>query len=157
MHTPGHTDGHFAFLADDRVFTGDALLIEGCGCTDFQNGDADALFRSGKEKPFSYQTTAWYIRRMTIMTDGSPRLHWGKNVIPRWETTVPSKISGKLWQTSIYPILLLWTMSYRETGCAVFVPMTYRKNSKIIVYRWQAAHKDSVKISMLPASFPSGQ
>ena len=53
MHTPGHTDGHFAYLLGDRVFTGDALLIEGCGRTDFQNGDADALYRSVREKLFS--------------------------------------------------------------------------------------------------------
>jgi sulfur dioxygenase len=53
MHTPGHTSGHFAYAMADRVFTGDALLIEGCGRTDFQNGDADALFRSVREKLFS--------------------------------------------------------------------------------------------------------
>ena len=46
LHTPGHTNGHFSYLLGDRVFTGDALLIEGCGRTDFQNGDADALYRS---------------------------------------------------------------------------------------------------------------
>ena len=43
LHTPGHTDGHFSYLLGDRLFTGDALLIEGCGRTDFQNGDADAI------------------------------------------------------------------------------------------------------------------
>jgi sulfur dioxygenase len=53
LHTPGHTDGHFSFLLGDRVFTGDALLIEGCGRTDFQNGDADALYRSVTEKLFT--------------------------------------------------------------------------------------------------------
>lgn len=53
LHTPGHTDGHFAYLFDDRVFTGDALLIEGCGRTDFQNGDADALYRSVNDKLFT--------------------------------------------------------------------------------------------------------
>lgn len=53
LHTPGHTDGHFAYLFGDRVFTGDALLIDGCGRTDFQNGNADALFRSVREKLFS--------------------------------------------------------------------------------------------------------
>ena len=52
LHTPGHTDGHFAYLFGDRVFTGDALLIDGCGRTDFQNGDADALFKSVREKLF---------------------------------------------------------------------------------------------------------
>lgn len=53
LHTPGHTDGHFAYLLGDRVFTGDALLIEGCGRTDFQNGDADTLYASIKEKLFT--------------------------------------------------------------------------------------------------------
>jgi sulfur dioxygenase len=53
LHTPGHTDGHFAYRMADRVFTGDALLIDGCGRTDFQNGDAEALYRSVKEKLFT--------------------------------------------------------------------------------------------------------
>lgn len=53
LHTPGHTDGHFAFLAGDRVFTGDALLIDGCGRTDFQNGNADALYNSVNSKLFT--------------------------------------------------------------------------------------------------------
>lgn len=53
LHTPGHTDGHFSYLLGDRVFTGDALLIEGCGRTDFQNGDADVLYRSVTEKLFA--------------------------------------------------------------------------------------------------------
>ena len=52
LHTPGHTDGHFAYVLGERVFTGDALLIEGCGRTDFQNGDADALFESVRNKLF---------------------------------------------------------------------------------------------------------
>jgi sulfur dioxygenase len=46
LHTPGHTDNHFAYLLDGRVFTGDALLIDGCGRTDFQNGDPAALYHS---------------------------------------------------------------------------------------------------------------
>ena len=53
LHTPGHTDGHFAYLSAGRVFTGDALLIDGCGRTDFQNGDADTLYKSVREKLFS--------------------------------------------------------------------------------------------------------
>ena len=53
LSTPGHTAAHMAFLADDKVFTGDALLIDGCGRTDFQNGDARALYRSVHEKLFS--------------------------------------------------------------------------------------------------------
>lgn len=53
LHTPGHTDGHFAYVSGERVFTGDALLIDGCGRTDFQNGSADALYRSVREKLFT--------------------------------------------------------------------------------------------------------
>ncbi|MGE0311663.1 MAG: MBL fold metallo-hydrolase [Lautropia sp.] len=53
IHTPGHTAGHFAYRAGDRVFTGDALLIDGCGRTDFQGGDADTLYRSVTGKLFS--------------------------------------------------------------------------------------------------------
>ena len=53
LHTPGHTDGHFSYLSGDRIFTGDALLIDGCGRTDFQNGDADTLFKSVREKLFT--------------------------------------------------------------------------------------------------------
>lgn len=52
LHTPGHTDGHFAYVLGERVFTGDALLIEGCGRADFQNGDARALYASVTEKLF---------------------------------------------------------------------------------------------------------
>ena len=40
-------------MFNDRVFTGDALLIEGCGRTDFQNGDADALYKSVRGKLFT--------------------------------------------------------------------------------------------------------
>ena len=48
MYTPGHTDCSYSFLMNDRVFTGDTLLINGTGRTDFQSGspyDAyDSLF-----------------------------------------------------------------------------------------------------------------
>lgn len=53
IHTPGHTDGHFAYKQGERLFTGDALLIDGCGRTDFQNGDAPALYRSVHERLFT--------------------------------------------------------------------------------------------------------
>ena len=53
LHTPGHTAGHFAYLLGDRLFTGDALLIDGCGRTDFQNGDAANLYASVTEKLFA--------------------------------------------------------------------------------------------------------
>ena len=46
MYTPGHTDDSYCFTMDDRVFTGDTLLIRGTGRTDFQNGDARAQYDS---------------------------------------------------------------------------------------------------------------
>ncbi len=42
--TPGHTPGSISFLWRDRVFTGDSLFVGGCGRTDFQGGDAGALY-----------------------------------------------------------------------------------------------------------------
>jgi sulfur dioxygenase len=38
IYTPGHTDDSYSFRMQDRVFTGDTLLIRGTGRTDFQNG-----------------------------------------------------------------------------------------------------------------------
>jgi len=46
LHTPGHTAGSMSFLWRDHVFTGDTLLINGCGRTDFQSGSAEDLYRS---------------------------------------------------------------------------------------------------------------
>ncbi len=46
LYTPGHTDDSYSFLMQDRVFTGDTLLIRGTGRTDFQNGDARAQYES---------------------------------------------------------------------------------------------------------------
>lgn len=53
--TPGHTGGCMTFVLDDHTmaFTGDALLIRGCGRTDFQQGSAHTLFRSVREQIFS--------------------------------------------------------------------------------------------------------
>jgi sulfur dioxygenase len=53
--TPGHTSGCTSYVLDDRsmVFTGDALLVRGCGRTDFQQGDPKTLFRSVRNELFS--------------------------------------------------------------------------------------------------------
>ncbi len=51
--TPGHTAGSLSFLWHDKLFTGDALLINGCGRTDFQGGDAGVLFDSINNKIFT--------------------------------------------------------------------------------------------------------
>lgn len=46
LYTPGHTDDSYSFAMDDRVFTGDTLLIRGTGRTDFQNGDPHLQYQS---------------------------------------------------------------------------------------------------------------
>lgn len=57
LFTPGHTDGHHSYLVGGvdaaRVMTGDALLIDGCGRTDFQGGCANTLYKSVHEKLFT--------------------------------------------------------------------------------------------------------
>lgn len=61
LHTPGHTAGSMSFVWRDHVFTGDTLLIDGCGRTDFQSGSAADLYRSLTEVLFALPdaTTVW--------------------------------------------------------------------------------------------------
>jgi len=51
--TPGHTVGSMSYAWRDKVFTGDSLLIGGCGRTDFQGGDAGTLYDSITQRLFA--------------------------------------------------------------------------------------------------------
>jgi sulfur dioxygenase len=53
--TPGHTAGCVSYVADDESFvlTGDTLMIQGCGRTDFQGGSAETLYESVHQQLFS--------------------------------------------------------------------------------------------------------
>lgn len=55
LSTPGHTEGCLSIVDHNngRVFTGDTLLIRGCGRTDFQGGDSEKLYESITKKLFS--------------------------------------------------------------------------------------------------------
>lgn len=53
LHTPGHTAGSMSYVWRGNVFTGDTLLIDGCGRTDFQSGSAEALYDSVMQKLFT--------------------------------------------------------------------------------------------------------
>ena len=53
LSTPGHTNNDVSFMIPGAVLTGDALLIRGCGRTDFQSGDAGTLFDSITQQLFS--------------------------------------------------------------------------------------------------------
>lgn len=61
LHTPGHTAGSMCLLWRSQVFTGDTLLINGCGRTDFQSGSAQALYHSLTQVLFALpeDTTVW--------------------------------------------------------------------------------------------------
>lgn len=61
IHTPGHTSGSTSYLWRGNVLTGDTLLIEGCGRTDFQSGDAGSLYDSVHERLFTLpdDTRVW--------------------------------------------------------------------------------------------------
>ena len=54
IYTPGHTDDSYTFILDNKIFTGDTLLIRGTGRTDFQHGDAFAQYDSIKNKIFKF-------------------------------------------------------------------------------------------------------
>ncbi len=53
LATPGHTSGCRCYYVDGMVFTGDTLLIRGCGRTDFQGGSAETLYKNINEKLFT--------------------------------------------------------------------------------------------------------
>ena len=83
--TPGHTSGCLSFVLDNHqlAFTGDALLIRGCGRTDFQQGSADfqqgsgeRLYRSVHEQLLTCRRTACCTRRTSGPT------HWGTSAAP---------------------------------------------------------------------------
>lgn len=90
--TPGHTSGCLSYVcgAEGRAFTGDALLIRGCGRTDFQQGSSSTLYRSVHEQLFSLpDATLLYpahdYKGRTVTSVGeerrfNPRLGQGKSL-----------------------------------------------------------------------------
>ncbi|XP_043540829.1 persulfide dioxygenase ETHE1, mitochondrial-like, partial [Chiloscyllium plagiosum] len=89
LSTPGHTDGCLTFVLNDKsmAFTGDALLIRGCGRTDFQQGDPESLYHSVHQKIFTlppdcllypaHDYTGW----CSILTRSEE--HWPSLIAPR--------------------------------------------------------------------------
>ncbi|MBF2005469.1 MAG: MBL fold metallo-hydrolase [Chlorogloeopsis fritschii C42_A2020_084] len=86
--TPGHTDSHYAYLLNnDRVLTGDALFIRGCGRTDFQSGNAGTLYDSVTQRLFTLpDETLVYpghdYRGYTVSTIGEEK-HWNPRFVGR--------------------------------------------------------------------------
>jgi sulfur dioxygenase len=108
--TPGHTDTCVSYYVPDAgmIFTGDALMIRGCGRTDFQQGDSATLYRSVHEQVFSLpEETLIYpghdYKGRTVTTVGeerswNPRLGGGNTVeqfvdiMANLNLSLPSKI-----------------------------------------------------------------
>ena len=80
LHTPGHTAGSMTYLWRDNAFTGDTLLIDGCGRTDFQSGSAEDLYDSATKKLFTLPdaTRVWPghdYRGQSVSTIGWEKRH----------------------------------------------------------------------------------
>ena len=77
IYTPGHTDCSYSFLMNDRVFTGDTLLINGSGRTDFQNGNAydayDSIFNKLLKLPEKTFVFPAHDYNCLLYTSPSPR------------------------------------------------------------------------------------
>ena len=80
LATPGHTSGCVTYVLDDlsRAFTGDCLLVRGTGRTDFQGGDAAAMYRSVRERIFALPDScllhpAHDYRGLTVTSVGEER------------------------------------------------------------------------------------
>ena len=84
IYTPGQTDCSYSFLMNDRVFTGDTLLINGTGRTDFQNGNVldqyESIFKKLlklPEKTLVYPTHDYNGKKYSTIRDeknNNPRL-----------------------------------------------------------------------------------
>jgi sulfur dioxygenase len=85
--TPGHTAGSISFLWRDRVFTGDALLIGGCGRTDFQGGNAGTQYDSITQHLFTLPDE-------TLVYPGHDyQQRWVSNIMQ--ERTTNPRLAGK--------------------------------------------------------------
>ena len=87
IHTPGHTAGSMCYVWHGNVFTGDTLLIDGCGRTDFQGGSAAALYDSITQKLFALPdaTRVWPghdYKGQSVSTIG-------------WEKTHNARVAGR--------------------------------------------------------------
>jgi len=85
--TPGHTSGSISYLWRDRLFTGDSLLIGGCGRTDFQGGDAGAQYDSISQRLFTLPDE-------TLVYPGHDyQQRWVSNIMQ--ERTTNPRLAGK--------------------------------------------------------------
>ena len=135
-HTPGHTDGCVSYIVRDGdrtlAFTGDALLVRGCGRTDFQQGSAHVLYRSVHEQLFTLPddtliypahdyrghtvTTVWEERAH------NPRLKDGVELETFVEIMANLKLSHPKWMDVAVPANLSCGLSAHAPASVDTVP-----------------------------------
>lgn len=99
IYTPGHTDDSYSFVMNDRIFTGDTLLIRGTGRTDFQHGNSHDQYNSLFNKILTLPETMLVYpghdyNGMTVSTIGEE-----KQFNPRLQVSSPdeyAELMGKL-------------------------------------------------------------
>lgn len=160
--TPGHTSGCVTYVTTDETmaFTGDAVLIRGCGRTDFQQGDARTLFHSVHDKVFSLPDTTLIFpahdykgRTVTSVEEEkrlNPRLGAGKDeaafveIMANLKLAYPKKIDVALPRNS---------HCGKETVSAE--PLPERSWAPVelsaegipeIAPEWLVAHRDAVRL-----------
>lgn len=98
IHTPGHTQDAMCLLSADRMFTGDTLLIGGCGRTDLPGGDAEAQYESlEKLKTLSDQIRVYpgHDYREAVSTLGDEKQKNARMLIPTKEEFIHFMTSRK--------------------------------------------------------------
>ncbi len=169
LHTPGHTAGSMCYLVNQQVFTGDTLLINGCGRSNFQSGSAQSLYRSLKNILFTLpeKTVVWPGHdyngktQSSIGIEQTQNARWiGPTGAPRSEaqfvglmnqlnlskpdlidTAVPANLQRGLPQT-------LRQDGQAEPVIQTTTPAGYSGNlSPIVAYRWwQSGHAKLIDI-----------
>ena len=160
--TPGHTNGCVTYVTTDETmaFTGDALLIRGCGRTDFQQGDARTLFRSVNAQLFSLPDTTLIFpahdykgRTVTSVEEEkrlNPRLGAGKDeaafveIMANLQLAYPKKIDIALPRNSQCG---KETASVEPVPESTWAPVeTNREGIPEIAPEWLVAHRDVVRV-----------
>jgi glyoxylase-like metal-dependent hydrolase (beta-lactamase superfamily II) len=98
IHTPGHTEDAMCLLSKDRLFTGDTLLIGGCGRTDLPGGNAESQYESlAKLKALGDQIRVYpgHDYREAVSTLGDEKQQNTRMLIPTKEEFIHFMTSRK--------------------------------------------------------------
>jgi glyoxylase-like metal-dependent hydrolase (beta-lactamase superfamily II) len=98
VHTPGHTRDAMCLLFKDRIFTGDTLLIGGCGRTDLPGGNAEAQYQSLlklKALPDDIRVYPGHDYREAVSTLGDEKQKNARMLIPTKEEFIYFMTSRK--------------------------------------------------------------